>query len=290
MLAAAIGGGAAGAVLGGVLPGRLNAIWGNRTSGYVADGAAGLTTAFPLAAVRLLDSPMRANQARNTNYLMFVDPDRMLHTFRLNYGLPSSARPCGGWERPGSQVRGHCTGHLMSGLALAYASTGNQAAADKGAYLVNQLARFQARDRSAGFHDGYLSAFPEAFFDRLKAGLPVWSPYYMIHKIMAGLIDLHELTGNGQALEVAARLGDWVGWRTSALVRAHAADPGDRARRHRRVAGQPVPADLGREPPAHGRPVLPRPGVRPAGPRRGRPAGPARQHQHPEDDRLHPDL
>ena len=250
---AAIGGGAAGAVLGSVLPGRLSAASGNWTSGYVPDGTAGLTAAFPLSAVRLLDSPIRANQARNTNYLMFVDPDRLLHTFRLNYGLPSSARPCGGWEAPGSLVRGHCTGHLMSGLALTYANTGNQAAADKGAYLVEQLARCQARDRRAGFHDGYLSAFPETFFDRLEAGLPVWSPYYMIHKIMAGLIDQHELAGNTRALEVAARLGDWVGLaHRPALLRAHAADPGRRARRHRRVADQPVPADLGRELPAHG--------------------------------------
>ncbi len=135
---AAIGGGAAGAVLGGVLPGRLNALSGNWTSGYIPDGNAGLSAAFPLSAVRLLDSPMRANQARNTSYLLFVDPDRMLHTFRLNYGLPSSARPCGGWEAPGSLVRGHCTGHLMSGLALTYANTGNQAAAEKGAYLVRR--------------------------------------------------------------------------------------------------------------------------------------------------------
>ena len=218
---AAIGGGAAGAWLGSVLPGRLSAASGNWSSGYVPDGTAGLTAAFPLSAVRLLDSPMRANQARNTNYLMFVDPDRLLHTFRLNYGLPSSAQPCGGWEAPGSLVRGHCTGHLMSGLALTYANTGNQAAADKGAYLVEQLARYQARDRAAGFHDGYLSAFPETFFDRLEAGLPVWSPYYMIHKIMAGLIDQHELAGNTRALEVAARLGDWVGWRTGRLSYSH---------------------------------------------------------------------
>ena len=218
---AGIGAGAAGAVLGGVLPGRLSAVSGNWTSGYVPDGTAGLSAAFPLSAVRLLDSPMRGNQARNTNYLLFVDPDRMLHTFRLNYGLPSSARPCGGWEAPGSLVRGHCTGHLMSGLALTYANTGNQAAADKGAYLVEQLARYQARGRAAGFHDGYLSAFPESFFDRLEAGLSVWSPYYMIHKLMAGLIDQHELAGNTRALEVAARLGDWVGWRTGRLSYAH---------------------------------------------------------------------
>ena len=43
----------------------------------------------------------------------------------------------------------------------------------------------------------------------------------MIHKFMAGLIDQHELTGNTLALEVAARLGDWVGWRTGRLSYAH---------------------------------------------------------------------
>ena len=84
-------------------------------SGYVPDGIAGLAAAFPRAAVQLLDSPFRANQERNTSYLLFVDPDRLLHTFRLNYGLPSAARPCGGWERPQCEVRGHTTGHLLVG-------------------------------------------------------------------------------------------------------------------------------------------------------------------------------
>jgi uncharacterized protein len=186
-------------------------------SGYVPDGTAGLAAAFPLAAVKLLDSPFRDNQARNTSYLLFVNPDRLLHTFRLNYGLRSAARPCGGWEAPTSGARGHTTGHLLSALALTYASTASQAAAAKGCYLVDQLARCQARARSAGFHEGYLSAFPESFFDRLEAGRPVWSPYYMIHKYLAGLIDQHELAGNDCALEVAARLGDWVCWRTGRL-------------------------------------------------------------------------
>src|ERR1700729_747598 len=103
---AAIGVAGAGALLGSVLPGRLSALSGNWTSGYVPDGTAGLSAAFPLSTVRLLDSPMRANQARNTNYLLFVDPDRMLHTFRLNYGLPSWGRPCGGWGGPGFMVPG----------------------------------------------------------------------------------------------------------------------------------------------------------------------------------------
>ena len=36
----------------------------------------------------------------------------------------------------------------------------------------------------------------------------------MIHKYLAGLIDQYELAGNAQAIEVAARLADWVCWRT----------------------------------------------------------------------------
>ena len=31
-------------------------------------------------------------------YLLALDPDRLLHMFRINAGLPSSARPLGGWE------------------------------------------------------------------------------------------------------------------------------------------------------------------------------------------------
>jgi len=39
----------------------------------------------------------------------------------------------------------------------------------------------------------------------------------MIHKYLAGLIDQYQLAGDGQALEVAAGLADWVDWRTSRL-------------------------------------------------------------------------
>ena len=52
--------------------------------GYAPDGTAGRAAAVPLDAVELLDSPFRQNQARNTTYLLFLDPERMLRSFRLN--------------------------------------------------------------------------------------------------------------------------------------------------------------------------------------------------------------
>jgi DUF1680 family protein len=186
-------------------------------SGYAPNGTAGRAAALPLGAVQLLDSPFRLNQARNTTYLLFLDPERMLRSFRINYGEPTTAEPLGGWEKPDSQIRGHMTGHLLSALALTYANTGDGDAKSRGQYLVSQLAAFQAKDASRGFHAGYLSAFPEGYFDILEQGKSVWAPYYMIHKYLAGMIDQYQLAGDDQALDVAKKLADWVDWRTHRL-------------------------------------------------------------------------
>jgi len=185
--------------------------------GYAPNGTAGRVTALPLGSVRLLDGPFRLNQARNTTYLLFLDPERMLRSFRLNYGEPTTAEPLGGWEKPDSQIRGHMTGHLLSALALTYANTGDGDVKSRGRYLVSQLAAFQAKDASRGFHAGYLSAFPEGYFDILEQGKSIWAPYYMIHKYLAGMIDQYQLAGDDQALDVATKLGDWVDWRTRRL-------------------------------------------------------------------------
>ena len=185
--------------------------------GYAPNGTAGRATALPLGSVRLLDGPFRLNQARNTTYLLFLDPERMLRSFRVNYGEPTTAEPLGGWEKPDSQIRGHMTGHLLSALALTYANTGDGDVKSRGRYLVSQLAAFQAKDASRGFHAGYLSAFPEGYFDILEQGKSIWAPYYMIHKYLAGMIDQYQLAGDDQALDVAKKLGDWVDWRTHRL-------------------------------------------------------------------------
>lgn len=197
---------------------------------YAPDGTAGNTAAVPRADVRLLGGRFLGNQRRDLAYLLFLDPDRMLGSFRVNYGLPRQARPVGGWESPTSKIRGHVTGHLMTALAWAYADTGTtagdpgrRAVKAKGDYIVAQLASLQARAPRAGYTAGYLSAFPEQYFTWLEDGQwsRIWSPYYMIHKYLAGLIDQYQLAGNTLALDVAARLADWVDRRTRDLSYQH---------------------------------------------------------------------
>ena len=80
---------------------------------------------FPMPAVRLLDGPFRDAMTRDGRYLLSLDSDRLLLNFRLNAGLPSSARPYGGWEATNCELRGHVVGHYLSACSLMYASTGD---------------------------------------------------------------------------------------------------------------------------------------------------------------------
>ena len=72
---------------------------------------------------RLLPGPFKVNQDLNSKYLLSLDPDRLLHVFRLNANLPTNAKPLGGWEKPDCELRGHFVGHYLTGLALTYSST-----------------------------------------------------------------------------------------------------------------------------------------------------------------------
>ncbi|SFG82191.1 beta-L-arabinofuranosidase domain-containing protein [Pedobacter insulae] len=71
---------------------------------------------------------------------------------------------------------------------------------------------------------GFISAYPPDQFIMLEKGAnyggqktQIWAPYYTLHKILAGLLDVYEVTGNKKALEVAKGMGSWVHARVSLL-------------------------------------------------------------------------
>jgi DUF1680 family protein len=159
---------------------------------------------FALDQVRLLDSEFAAAAATNLRYLHSLPVDRLAHSFRVQAGIASHAAPLGGWEKPDCELRGHFSGgHYLSAAALAWASHRDEILKARGDRLVAALAACQQAN-------GYLSAFPESFFDRLSRGQKVWAPFYTIHKIQAGMLDMYRHAGNQQALRVATGIGDWV--------------------------------------------------------------------------------
>jgi uncharacterized protein len=99
---------------------------------------------FPLTQVRLLDGPFKRQMEINNQWVLALPNDRLLHTFRVNAGLPSSAQPLGGWEKPDCELRGHFVGgHFLSACALAYGATGDDAFKHKGDEMVAELAKCQ---------------------------------------------------------------------------------------------------------------------------------------------------
>jgi len=158
---------------------------------------------FAMPQVRLLPSVWMDMMELNRSWLYSLPNERLAHNFRVTAGVASDASPLGGWEAPDCELRGHYVGHYLSSCALLHASTGDTAIRDKAHLLVSMLAECQAKD-------GYLGAYPASFYDRLKTHTSVWAPFYTYHKILAGMIDMYEHTGNRQALEVAIRMADWA--------------------------------------------------------------------------------
>lgn len=69
---------------------------------------------------------------------------------------------------------------------------------------------------------GFISAYPPDQFIMLEKGATyggsaaqIWAPYYTLHKILAGLMDVYEISGNEKALEIVKGMGDWVHTRLS---------------------------------------------------------------------------
>jgi len=160
---------------------------------------------FPMTAVKLGAGPCADAEQWNHGYVSRLEAGRLLHNFRVNAGLSSSAKPFGGWEEPKCELRGHFTGHYLSSAALVWAGSGDAKAKAKGEEIVAGLAECQAK-----LEGGYLSAFPLEFMDRVAARKKVWAPFYTLHKIMAGLLDMYEHAGSKQALEVLLKFSDWT--------------------------------------------------------------------------------
>src|ERR1700730_8248043 len=172
---------------------------------------------FPMKQVRLGEGPCKQAMEADRQYLHSLPPDRLLHTFRVNAGLPSTAQPLGGWEAPDCELRGHYAGgHYLSAAALMYASTGDDELKANANTVVAELDKGQD-----GLKIGYLGAFPIEFFDRLRERQKVWAPFYTIHKIIAGNLDMYLYCGNEQALQVAEKMAGWTAGYTQSLSYEH---------------------------------------------------------------------
>ncbi len=177
---------------------------------------------LPLSSVRLLPSPYATAVEVNRAYLLRLSPDRLLHNFMTFAGLPAKGELYGGWEA--DTIAGHTLGHYLTALVVTYEQTGDAECRRRADYIVAELARAQAK-RGTGYvgalqrkrKDGKVVDGEEIFGEVMKGDIRSggfdlngsWSPLYTVHKVFAGLLDVHRAWGNPQALDVAVGLGGY---------------------------------------------------------------------------------
>jgi DUF1680 family protein len=170
---------------------------------------------FNLRDVQLLEgSPFKNAMEKDAGYLLSLSPDRLLHRFHQNAGLPVKAPVYGGWESDG--LSGHTLGHYLSACAMMYASTGNKVFKERVDYVVSELERCQQARKT-----GYIGAIPkeDSIFGKVARGdiktggfdlNGGWSPWYTVHKVMAGLADAYLYAASSKALQLLKGMANWT--------------------------------------------------------------------------------
>ena len=170
---------------------------------------------LPLSAVRLTGGPLKHAQDLDADYLLKLEPDRMLAFYRKRAGLTPKAEPYGGWDGDGKNLTGHIAGHYLSGASLMYAATGDARFKERVDYLIREMKEVQDKHG-----DGYLGALAngkEQFNEVAKGNIRsasfdlngLWSPWYTLHKTYAGLRDAYRYAGNRTALELEIKFAEW---------------------------------------------------------------------------------
>jgi uncharacterized protein len=171
---------------------------------------------LPLSAVRLTGGPLKRAQDLDAEYLLKLEPDRMLAFYRKRAGLEPKAEPYGGWDGDGRNLTGHIGGHYLSGASMMYAATGDARFKERVDYIVRELKEVQDK-----YGDGYLGALAngkEQFIEVSKGNIRsasfdlngLWAPWYVLHKTFAGLRDAYRYAGNRAALELEIKFAAWA--------------------------------------------------------------------------------
>lgn len=186
--------------------------------------------------VTLLDKYLIHANQKDIDYLLGLSADRFLFEFYRVAGLDPEqyseysvgyAGWEGTWETVGNNFRGHFVGHYLSALSQGYLGSNNSEIREKLMVKMETAVTGLAlcQDTYAMNHSesaGYLSAFSEISLDLIETTGELYEgtlvPYYNLHKILAGLIDIGRNVGgkiSTDAINIAMKFGDYMYRRTS---------------------------------------------------------------------------
>lgn len=164
--------------------------------------------------VTMLPGLFRDRMLVNRNYLLELGTPELLQSYYLEAGVvmpelqvlekPDTAKLHWGWEAPTCQLRGHFLGHWLCAAASLIAAEKDAALKAKLDEIIRELAMCQELNGGE-----WVGPFPEKYFTRLEKNLPIWSPQYVMHKLLMGLTYAYLDAGNEQALVIIRNLSNW---------------------------------------------------------------------------------
>ena len=190
---------------------------------------------FDLEEVTLLDGPMKTAMDLNLKVLMQYDVDRLLTPYVRQAGLATTTDQSSpyyqwmtkhpnfsNWGDASFDLSGHVGGHYLSALALGYAACHDTdmktQLKQRLDYMVSVMKDCQDQyDTNTQGLYGFIGGQPiNTDWTALYQGniQPYknhggWVPFYVQHKILAGLRDAYVYGGSSDAKELFRKLADW---------------------------------------------------------------------------------
>lgn len=190
---------------------------------------------FDLEQVTLLDGPMKKAMDLNVQMLLQYDVDRLLTPYVRQAGLASTTDKQSryyqwltkhpnfeNWGGNGFDLSGHVGGHYLTALALGYAACHDEAVKaqlkERMDYMVTVMKDCQDQyDQNTEGLYGFIGGQPinQSWKDLYKGSTSTisgnwgWVPFYVQHKILAGLRDAYIYGGSCVARDVFRKLADW---------------------------------------------------------------------------------
>lgn len=150
----------------------------------------------------------------NKSYLKSLSKQGLLQNYYLEAGVimpglqivenPETAHLYWGWEAPICQLRGHFLGHFLSASSVIYACDNDRELKAKVDDIIDELQKCQNLNGGK-----WIAPFPEKYFTKLEKNEYIWSPQYVMHKLILGLVHASIYANNQKALVILSNLADW---------------------------------------------------------------------------------
>ncbi|MDF9833486.1 DUF1680 family protein [Ereboglobus sp. PH5-5] len=176
---------------------------------------------FSLGDIKVVDPEFKALQNKGKDYLLWLNPDALLHFYRVEAGLAPKADAYAGWESEevwgAGPLRGGFLGYYISSLAMMWQATGDPALMDRLRYTLGELNECRRAGKD-GFIMGIKNGrelFGQVASGNIRSNNPTlngaWAPVYLINKLMLGLGEAYRGCDCRDALPLLTGLADWFG-------------------------------------------------------------------------------